>query len=64
MTTEDCSEFKSGMFKENKELKDRLEDREFYTLMRAYRDAPMTDTEAIVAAFEAVKKYVLSELII
>lgn len=35
-----------------------LEDREFYELMQAYRRAPVTDQEAICAAFDAVKQII------
>jgi len=35
-----------------------LDEQEFYELMQAYRHAPVTDQEAVCAAFEAVKQII------
>lgn len=36
----------------------RIECKEFYDLMQAYRHAPITDQAAVIRAYEAVKAWI------
>lgn len=40
----------------------RLEEQEFYELMQTYRHAPLHDQDRVVAAYEAVKSYILATI--
>ena len=43
---------------ERRELVESLDSQEFYELMQAYRHAPLSDQDAVTAAFDAVKAFI------
>jgi hypothetical protein len=40
------------------DVDDILEDQEFYEAMQQYRHAPLTSQKEVVAAYEAVKRFI------